>query len=189
MYVIFKSCTTKHIYSPWFNTFQKWVVTNFGCGKFGAQVGLFLGVENSWKWNFTIKLPELLFQTPYSKNAVSKNKAHLLKQAIFFWTKHETQRTCLSVIFFDICSTPITWYIHIIAQILYWALLIGKSFAEKVKLKFPAISCSFKTDPILWCTHPQGWCLSDEDVGWRYRWLHLFVAGNLSVTKKKMWWM
>ena len=33
------------------------------------------------------------------------------------------------------------------------------SFVEKIKLKFPKMSCSFKTDRVLLCTQPQGYCI------------------------------
>ena len=34
--------------------------------------------------------------------------------------------------------------------------VVCKSFVETLKLKFPATSCSIKTDLVLLCTHPQG---------------------------------
>ena len=35
----------------------------------------------------------------------------------------------------------------------------SKSFVEKMKLKFPTMSCRFKTYPVLLRTHSQGWCI------------------------------
>ena len=81
----------------------------------------------------------------------------------------------------------------------FWPQVPFKPCVEKMKYKFPTMTCCIITDQALLCTQPEGWYMSgivySETALWKYTgcycniWLYSFKTRNLSVSMRKMSWL
>ena len=81
----------------------------------------------------------------------------------------------------------------------FWPQVPFNPCVEKMKHKFPTMTCCIITDQALLCTQPEGWYMSgivySETALWKYTgsycniWLYSFKTRNLSVSMRKMSWL